>query len=246
MLDDAFGETCSVSCSSSSSPAVERTLRRRRSAASASLLSKPSMLTLGRLDPSFETCVLVYLTCWPSSTRLVYALFEPNFLVDGSSRAIRKLDRSTWERLRSHVEELRIVALSCRFDQAESGAPDARTRRSDCMFDLSTRTDDATITRMYLQPQSYTSVPARCKDDLLEIEIHSPSDEGLAKERKVCLPDQVRTVLQDAEQLMQDGDAQSMISPSTGSSGSQQAKERVDSAEFASVCDRILRLVQDI
>lgn len=241
----------SVSSSSSSSTSTERTLRRRRSAASAALLAKPSTLTLDEFVPSFETCVLVYITASTTSTELVYALFEPHFLIHGSTRSIQKLDRSSWERLRSHVEELRIVALSSGFDEpvrSPTTPPNSpiKRRKPDCMFDLSIPTDtqpSTNVMRMYLQPQSYTTVPARGKEDLLEIQIHAPEDEALAKQRRVCLPAQIRAVLQDAEQLMLGDDADTRTPMSAPADGQQSAEEAVGNVGFAKTCDRILDLV---
>ena len=69
------------------------------------------------------------------------------------------------------------------------------------MFDLCSPTDPkpSRVVSLYLQPQSYTAVPARSKDDLLQIEIHTPSDASLAEARKALLPAQVQTVLHDAQ-----------------------------------------------
>ncbi len=235
-----------------------RTLRRRRSAASAALLSRPSSLMLGQLTPSLETCVLVYLTSdsiagQQDQPRLVYALFEPSFLVDGTSKTVRKLDRASWERLRSHVEELRIVALSSRYGDGGGSQPNTPTtptlpslRKPDCMFDLSMPTDDPsqrTVSQIFLQPESYASVPARSKDDLLEIEIHAPSEAcGKAEQRRVCLPAQVRAVLHDAEQL-----TVGAITPPTPQSPTptvgKPSSGGSDQVGFAETRDRILRLV---
>ncbi|KAJ9480216.1 Zn(II)2Cys6 transcription factor [Pseudozyma hubeiensis] len=242
----------SVSSSASSSNSTGRTLRRRRSAASAALLAKPSTLTLDQFVPSFETCVLIYIIASTTSTELVYALFEPHFLIHGSTRSIQKLDRSSWERLRSHVEELRIVALSSGFDEpirSPTTPPNSpiKRRKPDCMFDLSIPTDtqpsSTNVMRIYLQPRSYTTVPARDKEDLLEIEIHAPEDEALAKQRRVCLPAQIRAVLQDAEQLMLGDDADRRTPMSAPADGQHSADEAVGNVEFAKTCDRILDLV---
>ncbi|SPO27135.1 uncharacterized protein UTRI_10596_B [Ustilago trichophora] len=247
---DAFTQVCPNATSEG------RTLRRRRSAASAALLSRPSMLTLGELVPCFETCVLVYACSIPVGTdaaqqpsRLIYALFEPNFLVDGTSRTIRKLDRTSWERLRSHVEELRIVALSSRYGDESISEPNSpisatRSRKPDCIFDLSTPTDSLThrsVARIYLQPKSYTSIPARCKEELLEIEIHGPADAMQAEQRWICLPTQVRAVLQDAEQIM--------TAPTTPKSAPLKMDERQSvgdqsETDHGSTCERILQLIQ--
>lgn len=254
-MEDAFAQMCSVSTSVDQAAAKgigseARTLRRRRSAASAALLSRPSMLTLGELVPSFETCVLVYISSSTSPAndsikqpRLVYALFEPNFLVDGNNRHIRKLDRASWERLRSHVEDLRIVALSSQYDVVPLEPDSATAVRRPCVFDLSTPTDDTSRTiSLYLQPQSYTSVPAKSKEELLEIEIHAPCDDNLARERRVCLPAQVRAVLNDAEELMESSPPLSplLTPPIVASPG----EGRLNSSGFAATCDRILRLVE--
>ncbi|KAF6767593.1 hypothetical protein PSEUBRA_005997 [Kalmanozyma brasiliensis GHG001] len=261
-MEEAFNRM-SVSTSESSSSALgleleSRTLRRRRSAASAALLSRPSMLSLGDLTPSFETCVLVYLssdshahTSGVAALRLIYALFEPSFLVDGTSQTVRKLDRPSWERLRSHVEDLRIVALSSRYDEGLTEPPTPTTpcaaplRKPDCVFDLSMPTDDPTqriVSQIYLQPASYASVPARCKDELLEIEIHAPSQ--AEEQRRVCLPAQVRAVLHDAELLMKEGVAP--LTPlSAPSMGKASTTGGTGEAAFAETRDRILRLVQD-
>ncbi|SPO27479.1 uncharacterized protein UTRI_10596 [Ustilago trichophora] len=246
---DAFTQVCPTATDEG------RTLRRRRSAASAALLSRPSMLTLGELVPSFETCVLMYATSIPVATdaaeqpaRLIYALFEPNFLVDGTSHTIRKLDRASWERLRSHVEELRIVALASRYGDdsiSEPNSPISATpsRKPDCIFDLSTPTDSPShrsVAQIYLQPKSYTSIPARCKEELLEIEIHGPADAIQAEQRWVCLPTQVRAVLHDAEQLM--------TAPTTPNATQLSMDERRSvshqgQTDHAKTCERILQLI---
>ena len=224
-----------------------RTLRRRRSAASAALLSRPSMLTLGELVPSIETCVLVYTVSHPShsTSTMVYALFEPNFLISSTTSTIRKLDRTTWERLRSHVEELRIVAFSSRF--GEEGEPSSPTiRKPDCLFDLSMPTDgpeQKVISQIYLQPKSYTSVPARSKGELLEIEIHSPADAATAEERRVCLPTQVRTVLGDAEGMLGNGNGDMPLSAPLPNVGERKSGGG-GNVDFDTTCQRILHLVQ--
>lgn len=244
MMSDAFTQqrpaaTLGQGCSNNE----PRTLRRRRSAASAALLFRPSMLTLGDLAPSFETCVLIYAssspTIPPSGSKLIYALFEPNFLVDGANQTVRKLDRASWERLRSHVEELRIVALS--------DSPSSENRR-DCVFDLCTPTDDLlqrTVSRMYLQPNSYAAVPARGRDELLKIEIYAPSDAAEAERRRACLPTQVKAVLSDAEQLICNN-----AGLPTPLSAPPHAEERrtecgKSQSNFASTCTRILELVRE-
>ncbi|TKY86121.1 hypothetical protein EX895_004946 [Sporisorium graminicola] len=266
-MEDAFAQLCTVSTGvgppAAKFPSSEaRTLRRRRSAASAALLSRPSMLPLGELVPSFETCVLVYISsprtttddCGKQTPRLVYALFEPNFLVDGASRHVRKLDRASWEHLRAHVEELRIVALSSQRDVpvSEPSSPvtsttiaTAAVRKPDCVFDLSMQTDEAAqlTTSLYLQPHSYASVPAKSKEQLLEIEIHAPYDESLAKQRTVCLPAQVRAVLCDAEELM-DQTTPPLSPLLTPPIVAQPGETRFNDAAFAATCDRILRLVE--
>ncbi|SJX62463.1 uncharacterized protein SRS1_13313 [Sporisorium reilianum f. sp. reilianum] len=261
-MEDAFAQMCSVSSSADqptpkSIASEARTLRRRRSAASAALLSRPSMLTLGELVPSFETCVLVYISTPPASdtatARLVYALFEPNFLVDGTRAHIRKLDRAAWERLRSHVEELRIVALSSHDTPASqpatpttaTAAASAAHRKPDCVFDLATPTDNAAhrTLSLYLQPQSYTSVPARSKAELLEIQIHTPRDDEAARQRRVCLPAQLRTVLNDAEE-MRDETSPPPSPLLTPPIAELPGEKRFDAARFAATCERVLQLVQ--
>ncbi|KAN0066204.1 hypothetical protein ACQY0O_000298 [Thecaphora frezii] len=110
-------------------------LRRKRSLASAALTSRPSLLTLGRLTPSLETCVLIHTTSKLASPadgshgdervqrQLVHALFEPNFYVDGVKRRVEKLDRAKWERIRASVEDLRIVGLASREKRIHPNAP---------------------------------------------------------------------------------------------------------------------------
>ncbi|SNX85565.1 uncharacterized protein MEPE_04274 [Melanopsichium pennsylvanicum] len=254
-MSDAFIQVCHTN------PNEARTLRRRRSAASAALLPRPSMLNLGILVPSFETCVLVYVSrCLvppdamddgeQPAPKLIYALFEPNFLVDGASASICKLDRTSWERLRSHVEELRIVALSSRYGDGLATPPTtpispvAPSRKPDCVFDLTMPTDGQvrrSVKELYLQPSSYASVPARNKDELLEIEIHAPSDGIIAVERTTCLPTQVRVVLQDAEQLISHHG--SFTSPAPLGAESKETSE-TSKCDFGSACAKILELVQ--
>lgn len=258
-MSDAFTQVCSAV------PSEGRSLRRRRSAASAALLSRPSMLTLGELVPSFETCVLVYACSAPArgdamddgeapeAMQLKYALFEPNFLVESAGQTVRKLDRPSWERLRSHVEELRIVALSSRYSDARSppNSPVAScaatsasaVRGADCVFDLCTPTDpqaQRTVSQLLLQPKSYASVPARSRDELLEIEIHSPCDAAEAQERRVCLPTQLRAVLNDAEQLL--CPPTPLSAPADGQD--RRASDGPSPSDFGMICQRILQLVQ--
>ncbi len=98
-----------------------RTLRRRRSAASAALLSRLPCLHLrtgtlvrnvcSRLryhDPLF----LLFFFAKRGRSKAHLRPLRTELFVDGSSRTVRILDRAAWERLRSHVEELRIVALT--------------------------------------------------------------------------------------------------------------------------------------
>ncbi|EPQ32416.1 uncharacterized protein PFL1_00612 [Pseudozyma flocculosa PF-1] len=120
-------------------------LRRKRSLASAALTSRPSVLTLGRLTPSLETCVLIHTTskvaptssataetgappastaaAAPGSRQLVHALFEPNFFVDGVKKRVERLDRAQWERIRASVEDLRIVGIASRERRINPTAP---------------------------------------------------------------------------------------------------------------------------
>lgn len=253
-MSDAFtqayladsGDRSVASCGESGA----RTLRRRRSAASAALLSRPSMLTLGELVPSFETCVLVYTSsCSKAAPELIYALFEPNFLICGANQIVRKLDRASWERLRSHVEELRIVALSPGFTRH----PDLPPRGSQspckpaCVFDLSTPTDSPSqrsVSRIYLQPASYTSVPARSRDELLRIEIHAPSDAGVAGQRMLRLPAQLKEVVHDAEQLTSDVEAVSLPRSAPPFGEERRLDGKGAQVEFEAARARILQLVQ--
>lgn len=255
MMSDSFNEALPATTGGGCAGAEGRTLRRRRSAASAALLSRPSMLTLGELVPSFETCILIYATTDTEqrASELIYALFEPNFLVDGTGRTVRKLDRPSWERLRSHVEDLRIVALASRYTDEPSTPTSPTTtitprRKPECVFDLSMPTDDLSqrsVSRIFLQPNSYAAIPARSKDELFEIEIHGPADAGIAQQRRICLPTQVRMVLQDAEQLVS-----AQASPTTPTSASSNTEKHGKTmeinkgAEFALACSRILELVR--
>ncbi|KAJ1023479.1 hypothetical protein NDA16_003096 [Ustilago loliicola] len=255
MMSDSFNQMFSAATGGCAGT-EGRTLRRRRSAASAALLSRPSMLMLGELIPSFETCVLIYATTdtEQKASELIYALFEPNFLVDGTGRTVRKLDRPSWERLRSHVEDLRIVALASRYTDEPGTSTSPTTpitprRKPECVFDLSMPTDDPSqrsISRIYLQPNSYAAIPARSRDELFEIEIHGPADAATAEERRICLPTQVRMVIQDAEQLVS-AQASPTTTPTSAPSEMENHGERMQSkreAEFALACSRILDLVQ--
>ncbi|SPC67448.1 uncharacterized protein UHOD_03471 [Ustilago sp. UG-2017b] len=254
MMSESLNQTCSTAAAGCAG-GEGRTLRRRRSAASAALLSRPSMLTLGELVPSFETCVLIYASTGreEAAPELIYALFEPNFLIDGTGRTVRKLDRSSWERLRSHVEDLRIVALASGYTDEPSTptSPTSATiarRKPECVFDLSMPTDDASqrsISRIYLQPSSYAATPARSRDELFEIEIHGPADAATAEQRRICLPTQVRAVMQDAEQLVSAQLSPTMPTSAPSQMGNQ--AERMNSnrgAEFDLACSRIFDLLQ--
>lgn len=279
-MSDTFNQVFPSAIESST-----RTLRRRRSAASAALLSRPSMLTLGELVPSFETCVLVYSTSSFGTTKdddgmdvdgesvakvgsgstLVYALFEPNFLVDGSSRSVIKLDRSTWERLRSHVEELRIVALPSRYGEYLTSPPPSpisttnMARQPDCSFDLTSSTtnpDDPPsplpsskiISHLYLQPKSYTSIPAKSQPELLHIEIHSPNNHiPLAHQSRVAdLPTQVRTILHDANHLNCIVDQTPLSAPATMEETLKKHKNssRHKVQDFETVAKHIITLIR--
>ncbi|SPO46363.1 uncharacterized protein PSANT_04049 [Moesziomyces antarcticus] len=229
----------------------ERTLRRRRSAASAALLSRPSMHTLAQLVPSFETCVLVHVCTSSSeadgatSAELVYALFEPNFLVDGTSSTVRGLDRTSWERLRSHVEELRIVAISSRCG-ASQDSPQGAVRKPDCMFDLCTDKDSTqrSVSQIFLQPTSNAVVPASSREELLEIDIVAPADPNMAKQRRIWLPTQVRNILDDADHLVTNSNASIPTTPASAPvhlPNPPPASQPL--AEFQSASTRILNLV---
>ncbi|GAC72153.1 hypothetical protein PANT_6c00094 [Moesziomyces antarcticus T-34] len=228
---------------------VERTLRRRRSAASAALLSRPSMHTLAELVPSFETCVLVHV-CTSSngadgdtSAELVYALFEPNFLVDGTSSTVRGLDRTSWERLRSHVEELRIVAISSRCGAA---SPKDAVRKPDCIFDLCTDRDTTqrSVSQIFLQPTSNAVVPAKSLEELLEIDIVAPADPNMAKQRRIWLPTQVRNILDDADHLVTNSNASFPTTPASAPLHLAKPPESQAPADFQSASARILNLVR--
>ncbi|PWZ01357.1 hypothetical protein BCV70DRAFT_72608 [Testicularia cyperi] len=200
-----------------------RTLRRKRSYASAALTSRPSLLTIGSLVPSLETCVLIHTSASDSSQgqecRLVHALFEPNFFVDGIRGSIHKLDRSTWEAVRADVEDLRIVALASsttKAPQTDLPTPASSPRtsstefeRADCVFDLTGSSNDTSesqetgrsVSRFYIQPRPYTSLPAKSCDELLGLEIRGVGDGILLDHRWSILPDQVKKILYDAELL---------------------------------------------